>query len=40
VSWASDDEKQARREDRRLDRDRAASGPLRPARPGQQHRPG
>jgi cytochrome c oxidase assembly factor CtaG len=39
VMWASDDEKQARREDRRLDRERAAAtGPLRPARPGQQHR--
>jgi cytochrome c oxidase assembly factor CtaG len=40
VAWANQDAKQAAREDRRLDRERAASGPLRPARPGQQHRRG
>jgi cytochrome c oxidase assembly factor CtaG len=39
VAWANDDEKQARREDRRLDRDRATSGPLRPTRPGGQQTP-
>lgn len=39
IAWANHDEKQARREDRRLDRARAASStPLRPARPGEQHR--
>jgi putative copper resistance protein D len=41
VAWANQDAKQAAREDRRLDRERAAAaGPLRPARPGQQHRQG
>jgi putative copper resistance protein D len=36
TAWANQDEKQAAREDRRLERERAAAGPLRPARPGQQ----
>jgi cytochrome c oxidase assembly factor CtaG len=40
VAWANQDARQAAREDRRLERERAAAGPLRPARPGQQHRPG
>lgn len=39
VAWANQDEKQARREDRRLDRIRGQQGPLRPARPGEQHQP-
>ena len=38
-AWANQDEKQAAREDRRLERERSAAGPLRPARPGQQRQP-
>jgi putative copper resistance protein D len=39
TAWANQDAKEAAREDRRLDRERATSGPLRPVRPGQQHHP-
>jgi hypothetical protein len=38
AAWANQDEKEARRVDRRLERERAA-GPVRPVRPGQR-RPG
>jgi cytochrome c oxidase assembly factor CtaG len=37
VAWANQDEKEARRIDRRLDREQA--GPLRPVRPGQRQPP-
>jgi putative copper resistance protein D len=38
VAWANQDEKEARRTDRRLEKERERSGPLRPARPGEQRR--
>jgi cytochrome c oxidase assembly factor CtaG len=39
VAWANQDAKEAARQDRRLARERAASGPLRPVRPGQRQQP-
>ena len=36
MTWANQDAKEAARIDRRLDRERATSGPLRPVRPGEQ----
>jgi putative membrane protein len=41
VAWANEDAKEARRTDRRLDAERAAaSGPMRPVRPGERYRQG